>query len=161
MMPLTFVALPSNVQGSLLNAEESNFLAFLDGLDEADVDPESPYSVSVNVEFRFIRSKSRDALPVQVTTDPSALPVKLTEEDIRERYPWDYTTLTKRCKSRYDNFKTNPNYHKIRKGLETDERYARPRFLDPGNTKSAKKTFFNPNIMLEFDKHYNKKENSP
>ena len=161
LMPLTFMALPSTIEGSLLNAEENNFMVFLDGIDELDVDPESPYSVSVNVEFKFTKSKSKDAFPVQLAIDPSALPVKLTEEDIRERYPWDYTTLTERCRRRYGNFKMNQEYHDIRKRLETDERFARLRFLDPGNSKSAKKTFFNPNVIVELDKYYSKREPKP
>ena len=159
LMPLTFMALPSNVEGSMLNLEERNFLTFLESVEDPDADPGSFYSISVNVELRFTKSKSKDALPVQVTTDPSALTVKLTEEDIRERYPWDYAALTERCRSRYDNFKMNQEYHDIRKRLETDERFARPRFLDPSNANSAKKTFFNPNIMLELDKYYKRKEN--
>ena len=160
LMPLTFMALPSSMKNSLLNTEESNFLKFMDSIDERNVDPESPYVVSVNVELRFTRSKSKDAFPVQVTGDPSALPVKLTEEDIRDRHPWDYARLTDRCRQRYGDFKVNQRYHDIRKELETDERFGRLRFLDPGNAKSAKKTFFNPNIMAELDKHYNKKEPS-
>ena len=161
LMPLTFMAQPTNVEGLLINAEEKQFLAFLAGIDEPDVDPEYPYSVSVNVEFKFTKSKSKDAFPVQLTTDPSGLPIKLTEEDIRERYPWDYTTLTGRCRTRYENFKMNREYHNIRKGLATDERFAHSRFLDPGNTKSAKKTFFNPNIMVELDKYFSRKESNP
>ena len=161
LMPLTFMALPSQVEGSLLNTEENNFLAFLDGVDEPDVDPESPYSVSVNLELKFTKSKSKDAFPVQLTKDSSAFPIKLTEEDVRERYPWDYGTLTGRCKERYVNFKVNTEYHGIRSRVQTDERFGHPRFLDPGNTKSAKKIFFNPNIIAELDKHYTKKENDP
>ncbi len=156
LMPLTFMALPSNVESSFLNTEEKNFLAFVNDIDEPESDPESSYSVSVNVELKFTRSKSKDALPVHVTTNSSALTVRLTEEDIRERYPWDYGTFTEKCRERYKNFKANKKYHEIRKCLETDERFARSRFLDPGNTKSAKKIFFKPNIMTEFDKHYNK-----
>ena len=156
LMPLTFMTLPSSVAASLLNAEESNFLAFLDSVDEPAVDPESPYSVSVNIELKFIRSKAKDAFPVQVTGDSSAFPVKLTEEDIRQRYPWDYLTLTEKCKQRYEDFKANQLYHSIRKNLETDERYGRTRLLDPSNADGQKKTFFNPNILSEFDKHYSK-----
>ena len=117
--------------------------------------------MSVNVELKFTKSKSKDAFPVQVTTDPTALPVNLTEEDIRERYPWDYSTLTKRCKTRYEDFKENQTYHTIRKNLENNERYGWLRYLDPGNTKSAKKIFFNPNILQEFDKVYIKVEKKP
>ena len=158
LMPLTFMALPPDVEGSLLKAEESSFLAFLDGIDSSDGDPESPYSVRVNVELKFTKSKSSEAFPVQVTNDPEAVPVKLTEEDIREKYPWDYGTLTKRCQERYADFKVNGKYHEVRKRLETDDRFGRVRLLDPGNQKSQRKTFFNPNIMAEFDKCYSKKE---
>ena len=157
LMPLTFMALPSDVKGSLLNSEESNFLAFINSIDEPDANPESPYSTSINIELRFTKSKSMDAFPVQVTGDPSALAVKLTEEEIRERYPWDYATLTSRCRQRYQNFKENQQYHDVRKSLEGDDRFGRLRFLDPGNSKSAKKPFFNPNIMAELDKHYTNK----
>ena len=161
LMPLTFVALPPAVEGKLLNAEESNFLAFVDSLDQPDIDPEAPYSVSVNVELKFTRSKSKDAFPVKVTGEPSALPVQLTEQDIRERYPWDYATLTNACRQRYQDFKENRKYHDIRKSLAGDDRFGRLRFLDPGNTKSAKKPFFNPNILAELDKHYSRKDVNP
>ena len=160
LMPLTFMALPSSVKGSLLNKQESNFLKFMNSVDADNVDPEGLYSVSVNVELKFTRSKSKDASPVQITGDSSALPVKLTEEDIRERYPWAYATLTDRCRQRYENFKVNQQYHGLRKQLETDDRFGRSRFLDPGNVRSSKKIFYNPNIMTELDKHYKKSEPS-
>ncbi len=160
LMPLSFVAPSFNVESSLLNTEEKDFIAFLDSIDTSELDPKSPYSVSVNVELKFTKSKSSDAVQVQVTNDSSAAPVKLTEEDIRERYPWDYARLTEGCKKRYEDFKENQKYHNIRKSLQADERFGRLRFLDPGNTKSAKKPFFNPNIMVELDKHYTKKDSN-
>ena len=160
LMPLTFMDLPSSVEATLPSAKERKVLAFLDGIGASDIDPNSPYSISVNVELRFTKSKSKHAVPVQVTQDPSATAVTLTEEDIRRRYPWNYKTLTTRCKENYTDFSANRKYHQVRKGLETDKRYAHHRFLDPGNTKSSKKTFFNPNIMSEFDKYYTKKKSS-
>ena len=160
LMPLSFMQLPSNVKGFLFNTEEKNFLAFLYSIHAFEDEPESPYSVSVNVDVRFTKSKATDALPFQKTDDPSALKVNLTEEDIRQRYPWDYATLTERCKKRYEDFKENQKYHNIRMRLQADERFGRLRFLDPGNTKSAKKPFFNPNIMVELDKHYTKKDSN-
>jgi hypothetical protein len=38
--------------------------------------------------------------------------------------------------------------------LETDPIFASERVLDPGNPRSAKKMFFSPNILKEFDKCY-------
>jgi hypothetical protein len=157
LMPLTFMDLPTNMDGFLLNAEEKNFLKFLDNLENEQDDPNSPYSVTVNIEIKFIRSKAKDALTTQITNDPSATPIRLTEEQIRERYPWDYDVLTGKCKERYQDFKANQKYHDIRKPLQSDQRFGAIRFLDPGNPKSAKKPFFNPNILTEMDKHYIKK----
>ena len=161
LMPLTFMELPSSVMGSLLNAEEQRFLAFLNAMDVGDSDPSSPYSVSVNVDLRFTRSRSQHGVPVRVTQDTSAVAVTLTEEDIRDRYPWDYKTLTARCKDRYVDFVANQQYHQVRKSLQPDQRYAHLRLLDPNNPKSAGKTFFNPNIMAKFDEHYTKRETPP
>lgn len=62
--------------------------------------------------------------------------------------------LTTQLKRRYSDFKANATYHRIRRDLETDSRFANERVLDPGNPKSAKKMFFSPNIISEFDKHY-------
>ena len=157
VMPISLMSLPSDVDVALLNAEEKNFLAFLESLDDADEDPESRYSVSLNVDVKFTRSKARHAFEVKVSDDPAAPEVRLTEEDIREKYPWDYNTLTERCRKRYRNFKANQKYHRIRKPLESNEGFARLRFLDPGNPRSAKKRFYNSNILKEFDKHYTKR----
>jgi hypothetical protein len=106
------------------------------------------------------RTKDADATAFQVTRDPDAIPITLEEEDIRATYPWDYNILTTRLSKRYSNFKANQDYHRIRKPLESDERFANERFLDPGNPRSARKMFYNPNILAEFDKHYEKAEQS-
>lgn len=157
LMPLAFVDLPTSMDGFLLNVEEKNFLNFLEVLDKPQANPASPYSVTVNIEFKFTRSKAKDALTAQLTNDPNAPAVRLTDEQIREKYPWDYHKLTNECANRYSDFKRDKTYHTIRKGLQTDVRFGDVRFLDPGNPKSQKKPFFNPNIMNEMDKHYTKK----
>ncbi|HCU53321.1 MAG TPA: DUF3644 domain-containing protein [Gammaproteobacteria bacterium] len=157
LMPLAFVDLPTNMEGFLLNAEEKNFLSFLETLDKPQADPESPYSVTVNIELKFTKSKAKDALAAQITNDPNAPAVRLTDEQIREKYPWDYQKLTEECAKRYSDFKQDKTYHAVRKGLMVDSRFGTIRFLDPGNSKSQKKPFFNPNILNELDQHYTKK----
>lgn len=158
LMPLAFVDLPTNVNGFLLNVEEKNFLSFLDTLDKAPDDPESPYSVTVNIEIKFTRSKAKDALNAHLSNDPDATAVILTEEQIREKYPWDYKTLTEKCKARYNDFKCNQDYHDIRKELAKDRRFAAIRYLNPDNTDGIKMTFFNANTLNELDRHYAKKD---
>lgn len=157
LMPLSFVSLPASSDALVLNAEEKNFVTFLDQLEGDADDAHSDYSVTVNIEVKFIRSKAKDALGVRVTDDPNATSIRLTDEQIRERYPWDYRKLSIECRKRYSDFKADGKYHKLRQSLLEDNQYGTIRFLDPGNPKSSKKPFFNPSIFKEFDKHYARK----
>lgn len=154
LMPLSFVPPPPVTEAVELNKEEKNFLRYVKNLDSHDFDPNARYSVAINVEVRFVRSRSAAATPVRVTNDPNAPAVQLTEEQIREYYPWDYHELTAQCRTRYFGFKVNKQYHQLRRGLEGDRRFAHVRRLDPQNPKSPKKTFYNPAILNELDKHY-------
>ncbi|HSW64998.1 MAG TPA: DUF3644 domain-containing protein [Dissulfurispiraceae bacterium] len=158
LMPLSFVALPSQVDGIVLNAEEKNFLAFIESLESEDDDAASAYSVTVNIDIKFTRSKAKDALAVQVTNDPKAPSVRLTEEQIREKYPWDYDELTSECRKRYADFKIDKEYHDLRKKLLSDTKYGVIRYLDPGNPKSQRKPFFSPIILNALDGLYVKSE---
>ncbi|TRZ91893.1 MAG: DUF3644 domain-containing protein [Rhodocyclaceae bacterium] len=154
LMPLSFVTLPKQMDAVVLNHEEKNFLAFVASLEPSDDDADSPYSVTVNIDIKFTRSKTKDALGVRVTNNPDAPEVRLSDEQIREQYPWDYDRLTAECRKRYKDFKAVQEYHEVRKRLLKDKRFGVVRFLDPGNAKSAKKPFFNPNVLRELDKHY-------
>jgi len=117
----------------------------------------SPYMVTVNVELKFVRSKSATAAPVRITNDPDAPAVRLTEEQIREKYPWDYQILTQKCREIYKEFKTNIDYHKLRKKYDSDSRFVYVRKLDPENPKTPIKRFYNPAILKELDKIYSRK----
>lgn len=153
LMPLSFVGLPHTLEGVALNKYEKQWAEYLQQMNEGHDDPAARYAVTVNIEVRFVRSKAASAAPIRVTTDPKAPAVRLTEEQLRERYPWDYQELTNRCRERYSDFKVNKDYHELRKSLESDPKYAHIRRLDPDKLK-PKKTFYNPNILHEFDKHY-------
>lgn len=157
LMPLSFVAVPPVAEAIELNQQEKNFLSYVRTLNDGDADPSAIYSVAINMEVRFVRSKSATATSVRLTNDPNALTVQLTEEQIRERYPWDYKELTNRCRERYSDFKVDKSYHKLRKSLEEDKRFAHERRLDPEKPR-PKKTFYAPTILNEFDKHYSRKE---
>lgn len=154
LMPLSFVTPPSVMETIGLNRAEENFLGYLNTLDTGEYDPNARYSVAINVEVRFVRSKSAAATPVRVTNDPNAPAVLLTEEQIRDRYPWDYRELTQQCRRLYSGFKADQNYHQLRYSLVSNPRYAHIRRLDPNNPRSSKKIFYSQAILTEFDKHY-------
>ena len=162
LMPIGF--LPSGETATAItvsNQEQKvvNYLATLmrEGHDKKVQD----YHVSLDVNISFKRTTAAAANAIIVANnpgDPNAIPVSISEEDIRRQYPWDYGTLTEKLQNRYIDFKANPKYHELRKKIATNPQYMKSRYLDPGNTKSSRKDFYNPNIVAEFDKSYTRRK---
>ena len=157
MLPLSFINAGKEADSVVVTRGENNLLKYLQGLAGAASDSNSQYAVAVRVQVKLERSKLATASKVQVTNDPDAVKVVMTEQDVRERYPWDYKTLGKKCSERYSDFKQDKQFHGLRKPLLADARYAHSRFLDPGNPKSGRKEFYSPAILDVFDKHYSRK----
>ena len=157
LMPISFFRGFDEAPGVLLNPKEKKVLEYISRAekiyDNADI---SAYNLTLRVDIKFHKVKSDSALPIQFSTDSSATKIILTELDISEKYPWDYEVLTTRLTRRFKNFKRNQKYHDIRKKLETEEKFAHRRYLNPSNTTGMTKTFYNPNILKEFDAHYEK-----
>jgi len=155
LMPLSFFRDFSEAPGLALNKNEKKVLDYLNKSEEKYDDQEiGDYNLTLRIDLKFQKVKSNEGVPVQITNDPNATVVRLLEEDISEKYPWDYDILTTRLSKRYSNLKINAKYHRIRKELELDKKFAHQRFLNPNNLNGGKKTLYNPNIQKEFDKHY-------
>ncbi len=157
LMPLSFVCLPQQMDAIVFKEEEQNFLRYLKQLEEMTDEEDSGYAVTLNIDVRFTRSKSKDVPEVRPTKNPDAPEVRLTEEQIREQYPWDYDKLIKECVERYANFKCNPEFHDIKRRLLEEDRFCHVRYLNPYNKKSSNKKFYKANILQELDKHYSRK----
>jgi hypothetical protein len=156
-MPLSFMSMPTSVDTIVLNPAERRFLSYVNSL-EKEVNNDERFSVTVNIQISFIKSKVKDALNVAVDpTDPKATKIQLTEEDMRARYPWDYERLTAECRKRYTDFKLVQKYHQLRTKFLASPKFGHTRHLDPSNPKSSKINLYNPNIITEFDKCYKKK----
>ncbi len=154
LMPIGFLS-PSAATGIRVSSDERNVISYLASLmTDADDNKLSDYSISLDVNISFKRTSAGDATAVIVSNNPSAMEVRMSEEDIRKRFPWEYADLVRKLHSRYSNFKENDKYHKLKRALASDPRFVNTRFLDPGNPKSSKKDFYNPNIITEFDKAY-------
>jgi len=157
LMPLAFVRPHTQLRAVVLAPEEKRFDKFITDLESLDTDPDSRYSVTVNVELRFVKSVSKDAISVKLTNDPSAPAVRLTDEQLRARYPLEYSQLVKRCKERYADFKVDDKFHGLRKALKADPQFTHVRYLDPANPFSSKKLFHAIGLLDKFDAHYRRK----
>lgn len=159
LMPLSFFRDFDSATGQSLNSNEKKLLTYIKKAEEAyegDGGEVGNYNLALKIDIRFQKAKGREGVNVRVTNDPNAPSVRLAEEQIIEKYPWDFRVLTTRLKKRYKNFKSNQEYHDIRKSLEGDKKYCHARLYNPSNPESGSKIFYNPNIVGEFDKHYEK-----
>lgn len=158
LMPIGFVAAPGAATALSATPDEERLIRYLAGLvKDSTEDSGTDFHVALEVNLSFKRSAANAAAVVAVTNDPNAPKVAISEEDIRKVYPWDYGDLTQRLSKRYLDFRANRKYHDLRKPLLQDPRFVNSRYLDPGNPKSAKKDFYNPNVVAEFDKHYTRR----
>lgn len=153
LMPLAFVDSSAMAALITLNKEESNLIQYIAGLDAAN-DPSSDYSVSVNVELRFSKSKASDALAVQMSNDPTAAKVHLTQEQFKDKYPLNFNDLKKRCKKRYNDCVFNNTFHGIKASLLGNQKYSITKVLDPDNPKSVKQVWYSEAVFTELDKYY-------
>jgi hypothetical protein len=107
VLPLSFAPAVAREAKLVLSQAEKRFLRFAEKSVGQAANGGSPYAVVLNVELSFVRSKYKNAAPVCITTDPSAPAVRLTEEQIKDRYPLDYEHLTAECRHRYLDFKVD------------------------------------------------------
>ena len=158
LMPISFFRDFNTSTGFSLNANEKNVLKFIKKAEECYDDTETlnDYNLSLRIDIKLQKVKSSSADQFNLTNDPSAPSIRLSEEDFTDNYPWDYQVLTTRLSKRYSDFKVNNDYHVKRKLLESDTRFAHVRFLNPNNRNGGKKLLYNPNIQKEFDKYYSK-----
>ena len=157
VLPLSFVSGAKEVDSVVVTTDESRLIKYLQHLATIDSKTASPFAVAVRLQVKFEKSSLATSSKVEISKDPDAVKITLSEEDIRDKYPWDYRELTKRLSERYSDFKQDARFHSVRKPLMLDGKYVKSRYLDPGNSKSQKKDFYNPNVIPVFDKHYMKR----
>lgn len=158
LMPLSFFRDFDTANGITLNKNENKILEYIQKIDEkydADQDVRD-CNLTLKIDVKFQKGNSKTGNSYQLTNDPSAPTVRLVEEEINDKYPWDYEVLTTRLAKRYSDFKVNKKYHKLRSSLSIDKRFAYVRIFNPKNPEGGQKILFNPNIIKEFDKHYSK-----
>jgi hypothetical protein len=154
--PIGFLTTANYATGLAVSNDERKLVNYLANLiKESHTDQGKDFNVSLDVNISFKRTSVADAAAVIISNSPDAIKVALSEEDIRQKYPWDAEELRKRMKGRYSDFIANAKYYKLRGKLAaTNPQFKMTRYLDPGNPKSSQKDFNNPNILQQFDQEY-------
>lgn len=155
LMPLAFFRDGQGASGIDLTPNESKFVEMMSKLqNEASDDEASDFNFSLGMDIKLRRVSLGEQVSVTVSNDPDAIKVTLAEEDVREKYPWDYQMLITKVSKKYPEHKMNNKFHAFMKSLKKNPKFCVTRFLDTGNQKSPKKDYYNPNILRKFDDLY-------
>ncbi len=157
VMPMSFFH-PHELQSYSVNSDSvqnQNLLRYI-GKKEKEFphDPLSQHSISLRLETKFVKSK------MQIDpNDPEAISVIVDEEDaFTKTYIWGCKEhLIPALKKRYSDFKVNPQFWSLLKGLKENPKFCRARYLNTKTKKGMKQEWYNPNVVHEIDKHYKKK----
>lgn len=121
----------------------TKLLAYLDQAAQGAPDTNSDrYAVAIQVETRIVGSRAKDAVAVRLGGGPNAPEVRLTEEQIRTRFPHDYAIIVERTKSRRPALKLNAKFNTAMRTVKDNPHLTHKRLLDPDNLKSSKKEFY-------------------
>lgn len=115
------------------------------------------YSIAVKMSIKFDRGSEIQGLKVRLSNEMDAIPVQFSDEQMRDKYPLDYESLTNECRKRYSDFLSNQKYHDIRQPLKADSKYCHLRLLNPKKPNSAKQEWYSRAVLTVLDQHYTRK----
>jgi len=152
LMPLAYV--DAKVDASSIKTDEvQKYINFVKNKVNATTDDE--YTVAISIDIHFNKSNSFDAIGVKYSAD--GIPITISEEDIRAKFPLDTKKLTDTAKRRYSDFKQDKKFNTLMKTIKSNDKLCYIRQLDPENPKSNKKPFYSSNVWQELDKKYTRK----
>ena len=61
-----------------------------DGIDD---DETKDFNLSLDIDIRLKKVSKAGSTKVIISNSPDAIPITLEEENIREKYPWDYRQI--------------------------------------------------------------------
>lgn len=158
-VPLCYIAGTAELTSVVVSPGEKRLMDHLQKLASMPSATNSDYCVAIRVEVNVSRSTLAAAGKVVVVadgSDPDAMKVTLSEENIKQQYPWTYATMLDRLKARYTDFKQDRNFYALKKAADKDPKLCHVRYLEPDNPAGQKKPFYSPNVLQYFDQHYTK-----
>ena len=129
--------------------KESRVKNILDGIDQV-VKYDGKGKISIQSD------DSINGTAVTLSNNPNAPSVRISDENLRENYPYTYQDLINRCNNRYKDFNISEKFHKIKKGCWNNPKYCHIRRMNLWKNRDFDPKFYSENIFEVFDKHYKK-----
>jgi hypothetical protein len=154
LMPMTLVTdhtVP--VRAINLSSEARRVIDFVNDLKAGRGEVASDFHITTNVHVQLLRQSGTGVTEVRLSNDPNAIPMKLVEDDVYKSL-WTTGELIARMRKKYSDFVQNKTFYEHRDRIVSGGKFVKVRQLDPSNPRSGQKTFYNPNILQEFDAVY-------
>ena len=153
LMPLAYVDSKILTDG-IVTGEIQNYLQFVkDKIDCHDALDED-FDIAISIDVSFKKANSFDSIGFRF--DENGIPITISEEEMRKRFPFTFDEVRKKAKLRYSNFKQDKNFHELMRIIKEDDKIYHERKLDPSSSSSMVKGFYSSNIWKELDKSYQK-----
>lgn len=91
---------------------------------------------------------------IQITNDPKAQKVHLSDEEFVKQYPLSYGDVCSECRKKIKGFKQNHKFNTIMAEIKNEPRFAFTRKLNPNSSKSSKTTFYTDSVINEIAEKY-------
>ncbi len=155
LMPLAYVDGKVSAE-SILTDELENYLSLIENKVKENKTIDSSYEIAISIDISFKKSENfNNGLPVRF--DSNGVPVIISEENFRKKYPFSYKQILEKARYRYIDFKCNSDFHLIMKQIKLDTKIYHLRMLDPTSRKSQKMGYYNQNIWKVLDSKFSLK----
>ena len=155
LMPLAYVD-SKKIVDSVLSEETENYIDLVKSKISSEDQTDEEFNIAISIDIDCKKGNSFESIGVNYSSD--GIPITLTEENIKKKYPFSYQAIVKKCKEKYSDFKQGKEFNDIMKGVKNNKKLCHTRKLDTDNPKSLKKEFYSTAIFIEFDKYYHRKE---
>lgn len=154
LMPLAIANEPKVFQQDKTK-EEVKFLKFLEKQGVGGHDDTGKFAVSVNIHVKLSRVPTEGDLAVRITNDPTATQVSLTDDQMLQKFPYNYSLLVSELKKRYPaKFIVNSEFYLYKRRIEQNPAMCTKRYLDPKKKSGSAMKWYSQAALQEFDKYY-------
>lgn len=151
LMPLAYVDSKILTDG-VVTGEIQNYLEFVKNkIDSHDTEDED-FDIAISIDVSFTKANSFDSIGFKY--DENGIPVTISEEEMRSKFPFIYEEVRTKAKLRYSDFKQGKDFNELMRLIKQDGKIYHERKLDPSSPSSMVKGFYSSNIWKELDKKY-------
>lgn len=151
--PLNFSEATENYSTINLNVAQRSFLNYIEIASNTS-NEQDEYDLLINVDVKFVKNSVDESVLLKYAKEGKKIEIELTEDMFKKMYPFDNKQIIEKIKERKPDIKINPEFNKIKKKLQGEEKCCKARYLDFVNKKGGKKMYYNSGFIDKILEEY-------